>query len=88
MFNLRIAIFEFSSSGTFSPRWTWIYPDQTLSIHSPHRYQETKEMWLFNEYNTHFDLLIQRPKTLNLNNSGENENLIRFNELFAKHDSF
>ena len=62
MYDIRIAIFTYSSRGTVTPHWTWVDPDPNVSSKSPYRNKLMfREMWLFHEDNVHYDLLVPRP---------------------------
>ena len=62
MFDMRIAIFTYSSGGSVVPHWTWVHPDPAISSKSENRNKLLfKEMWLFNEDDSHYDLLAPRP---------------------------
>ena len=63
MFNLVKGVFELSSSGSTAPGWLWFHPDPNISLQSPHRNNEVRQLLLYNEKNVHFDLLIKRPKS-------------------------
>ena len=61
MFNINIAIFTYSSGGSVVPHWTWIHPDPEWSQKSEYRNLMIREMWLYHEDNSHYDLLVNRP---------------------------
>ena len=62
MYDMRIAIFTYSSRGTVAPHWTWVDPDPNVSSKSPYRNKLMfREMWLFHEDNVPYDLLVLRP---------------------------
>ena len=62
MYDMRIAIFTYSSGGSVVPHWTWIQPDPAISQRSPYRNQLMfKEMWLLHEDRVHYNLLVSRP---------------------------
>ena len=62
LFNIKIAVFVYSSDGSIVPRWDWILPNQDLLYFSP-RFdpaREPQELWLYNNDNIHYDLLVPR----------------------------
>ena len=62
MYDMKIAIFTYSSAGSVTPHWTWVHPDPAISSKSPYKNKLCfKEMWLYNEQNVHYDLLVSRP---------------------------
>ena len=71
LFNIKIAVFVFSSTGSIIPRWDWILPNMDLISRSPryHHQQEQKEMWLFNEDSVYFNLLVPRNCLNEVNNT-------------------
>ena len=62
MYDMKIAIFTYSNAGSVTPHWTWVHPDPAISAKSPYKNKLCfKEMWLYNEHNVHYDLLVSRP---------------------------
>ena len=62
MFNIRVVVFVFSSSGSIAPRWDWIHPNPELVMRIPKNYpaKDIHDLWLFHEDNCHYDLLVPR----------------------------
>ena len=62
MYDAKIAVFKYSSGGSITPHWTWIHPDPVMVSKSAHRHRLCfKEIWLYNEVDSHYDLLVPRP---------------------------
>ena len=62
MYDMKIAIFTYSSGGSVVPHWTWVHPDPAISAKSPYKNKLLfREMWLYHEDNSHYDLLVPRP---------------------------
>ena len=62
MYDMKIAVFTYSSGGSVVPHWTWVHPDPAISSKSPYRNKLCfKEIWLLHEDDVHYDLLIARP---------------------------
>ena len=37
MYDMKIAIFTYSSAGSVTPHWTWVHPDPAISAKSPYK---------------------------------------------------
>ena len=37
MYDMKIAIFTYSSAGSVVPHWTWVHPDPAISAKSPYK---------------------------------------------------
>ena len=60
---MTIGIFEFGNPNQ-RPGWKWFYPDPQVTCWSNYAIPTGCVMYLLNEYNTHFDLLVQREDVL------------------------
>ena len=61
LFKINIAVFTYSSRGLIVPYWSRINPVPKISAKNKYANLGVKEMWLFNDDQKHYNLLMRRP---------------------------
>ena len=63
LYNITVAVFEYGKPNE-DPTWRWIYPNPQFVAWSNYAFNDGHIMYLYNEYNSHFDLLVERRDVL------------------------